>query len=151
LHPTRAPGPLYWWNDINRGDQFSYLVSMSSKSRSLKEFATKQFGPQDPRAKRDYALGDVNITLIHTEKGRTICLYHDTNTPRPKEHLVRIQGTKGAFNRLMSKMFVDGRSNGLGENRWRTHNWEPLDEYTKEFDSRLWREQEANSKGAGHN
>jgi predicted dehydrogenase len=151
LYPTHPLGPLSWWNDINRGDQFSYLVSMSSKSRSLKEFATKTFGAEDPRAKRDYALGDVNITLIHTEKGRTICLYHDTNTPRPKEHLVRIQGTKGVFNRPMSKMFVDGRSNGLGENRWRTHNWEALDEYAKEYDSRLWQEQEKNSQGAGHN
>ena len=49
-------------------------------------------------------------------------------------------------------MFVDGRSNGLSDNRWRnSHQWEPLDEYAKEFDSRLWLEQEKNSQGAGHN
>jgi hypothetical protein len=121
----RALGPFSWWFDINRGDSLSYLVSMSSKKR------------------------DVNVTMIYTEMGRTITLYHDTNTPRPAEHLVRIQGSKGVFNSMMDRIFVDGRSNAAHSNRadWRaTHEWEDTAEYRKEFDHKLWRDQPANSR-----
>jgi len=153
LYPTHPLGPLSWWFDINRGDSFSYLVSMSSKARSLKEFAAKTFGAQDRRAQTDYKLGDVNVTMIHTEMGRTITLYHDTNTPRPKEHLVRIQGSKGIFNSMMDKIFVDGRSSAASQRRdgWRaTHEWEDPSEYRKQYDHKLWRDQETNARNAGH-
>ncbi len=152
LYPTHPLGPLSWWMDINRGDNFAHLVSMSTKARSLKEFAIKEFGPNDPRAKTNYALGDVNITLIHTEQGRTITLYHDTNTPRPKEHLVRLQGTKGAYNSMMGKIFVDGRSSAAikGENWRQRHEWEDPAEYRKQYDHKLWKNRESQAKTAGH-
>ncbi len=152
LYPTHPIGPLSWWFDINRGDAFSYLVSMSSKARSLKEFATKTFGANDPRAKTDYKLGDVNVTLIHTEMGRTLTLYHDTNTPRPKEHMVRIQGSQGAFNVMMDKIFVDGRSSaGSRRESWRgSHEWEDPAPYRERYDHKLWRDQESKAKDAGH-
>ncbi len=153
LYPTHPLGPLSWWFGINRGDSFSYLVSMSSKARSLQEFAAKTFGPEDRRSKTQYKLGDVNVTLIHTEQGRTVTLYHDTNTPRPKEHLVRIQGSKGVYNSMMERIFVDGRSSAASKLRegWRaTHEWEDPAEYRKQYDHKLWREQEANARNAGH-
>lgn len=152
LYPTHPVGPLAWWFDINRGDSFSYLVSMSSKARSLKEFAAKTFGANDPRAKTDYKLGDVNVTLIHTEMGRTLTLYHDTNTPRPKEHMVRIQGSQGAFNVMLDTIFVDGRSSANSHREsWRTgHQWEDPALYRKRYDHKLWRDQEAKARDAGH-
>ena len=139
------------WFGINPGDPFSYLVSMSSKSRSLGELAVKQFGPNDPRARTNYALGDVNSTIIKTEMGRTICLYHDTNTPRPKEHLARIQGTKGVYSPRRDKIFIEGRSNfNEGEN-WRgSHSWEATDEYKKLYDHKLWKTSGPLAKGSGH-
>jgi predicted dehydrogenase len=152
LYPTHPLGPLAWWFDINRGDQFSYLVSMSSKARSLKEFAIKTFGPNDPRSKTEYKLGDVNVTLIQTELGRTIALYHDTNTPRPKEHLVRIQGSKGVYNSMMERIYIDGRSSAANkrENFRLRHEWENPAEYHKQYDHKLWRNQETNARGSGH-
>lgn len=143
LYPTHPLGPIAWWMDINRGDQFTHLVSMSSKARCLKEFAAREFGADDYRATRDYALGDVNTTLIRTEKGRTISLYHDTNTPRVKEHIVRIQGTKGIYNDMMNTIYLDGRSP-------EAHRWEPADEYKKKYDHQLWKAQEENASGSGH-
>lgn len=151
LYPTHPIGPMAWWMDINRGDRFSHLVSMSTKSRSLKEFAVKTFGPNDPRSRRDYKLGDVNTTLIRTEKGKTISLYHDTNTPRPKEHLLRVQGTKGVFNSLMDKVFIEGRSNHSDAENWKTvHEWEDTAEYRKQYDPKLWQAKGALAANGGH-
>jgi predicted dehydrogenase len=151
IYPTHPMGPVAWWFDINRGDKMNHLVSMSTKSRSMKEFAIKAFGPNDYRAKTDYALGDVNTTLIYTEKGRQIVLHHDTNTPRVKEHLLRIQCTKGAFNCHMNKIFVEGRSNRDDSPEWRArHEWESTDEYRKQYDSKLWRSMEKQSGIGSH-
>jgi predicted dehydrogenase len=151
LYPTHPIGPLSMWFGINRGDQFSYLVSMSSKSRSLKKFATTHFGPNDPRAKTNYALGDVNTTIIKTEMGRTICLYHDTNTPRPKENMARIQGTKGVYSPRRDKIFIEGRSNFNDGENWRgSHSWESTDEYKKLYDHKLWKTRGPLAEGSGH-
>jgi predicted dehydrogenase len=151
LYPTHPIGPLAWWMDINRGDRFSHLVSMSTKSRSLKEYAVKHIGGNDPRATRDYKLGDVNTTLIRTEKGKTISLYHDTNTPRPKEGLIRVQGTKGVFNSQMNKVFIEGRSNHSDAEGWKSvHEWEDTAEYRKQYDHKLWQEKGAAAANGGH-
>ncbi|MCP5115436.1 MAG: Gfo/Idh/MocA family oxidoreductase, partial [bacterium] len=145
LYPTHPLGPLAWWMDINRGDQFTFMVSMSSKSRCLKEFAVREFGADDPRAKQDYALGDVNTTLIRTERGRNILLYHDTNTPRVKEHLVRVQGTKGVHNLMLDKIYVDGHHD-------KRHNpdWMSAEDYWNKYDHKLWTEREKEARGSGH-
>jgi predicted dehydrogenase len=151
LYPTHPMGPMAWWLDINRGDQLSYLVSMSSKSRAMKEFAIREFGADDYRAKTDYKLGDVNVTLIRTEKGRTITLWFNTNAPRVKEHLLRIQGTKGAFSSLMDRIFIEGRSNRGNTENWRgRHEWEETGQYRKEYESALWKTKGEESRGSGH-
>jgi predicted dehydrogenase len=151
LYPTHPIGPMAWWMDINRGDKFNYLVSMSTKSRSMKEFAIREFGADDYRAKTDYAQGDVNTTLIRTEKGRLIGLHFDTNAPRVKEHLVRIQGTKGVFSSLMDKAYIEGRSTGSDSENWRgRHEWESTEEYRRQYDSRLWKTKEADARESGH-
>lgn len=151
LYPTHPMGPMAWWLDINRGDRMTYLVSMSSRHAAMKEFAIREFGPNDWRSKTDYALGDVNVTLIRTEEGKTITLWFNTNSPRVKEHLLRIQGTKGIFNSMMDRVFVEGRSNrGEGEN-WRgRHDWEETAEYRRQYDSKLWKNMEEQARGAGH-
>ena len=143
LYPTHPLGPIAWWMDINRGDQFTHLVSMSSKARSLKAYAAREFGPEDDRARRDYALGDVNTTMIRTEKGRTITLYHDTNTPRVKEHIVRIQGSRGVYNDMLNLIYIDGVSP-------EAHRWESADPYKKKYDHQLWKAQEQAAEGSGH-
>ena len=153
LYPTHPLGPVAWWLDINRGDSLSYLVSTSSTARSLKEFAVKTFGAQDPRAQSDYKLGDINVTMIHTEMGRTITLYHNTNSPRPKEASVRLQCSKGVYNYMMDKIFIDGRSSAAstrGEGWRATHEWEDPAEYKKQYGHKIWSAQEANTRNGAH-
>jgi len=82
--------------DINHGDRFDYLVSMSTKSVSLARYAALKYGDDTPLAQRKYAQGDVNVTLLHTVGGKMCTLNFDTDTPHPRE-LFRLQGTKGVY------------------------------------------------------
>jgi predicted dehydrogenase len=151
LYPTHPMGPIAWWMDITRGDNLTFLVSMSSKSGAMQEFASKKFGSSDPRAKAAVAQGDVNTTLLRTEQGRSISLYFDTSTPRPKEQLVRLQGSKGAYSGMVDKIFLDGRSNvNEGPNWLHNPRWEEMGSYRESFDHRLWKTHGEKAKATAH-
>ena len=49
LYPTHGLGPVANCMDINRGDRFDYLVSMSSPSRGLQLWAEQQLPAADPK------------------------------------------------------------------------------------------------------
>jgi hypothetical protein len=108
---------IAWWLDINRGDRFTYLVSMSSNSRGINHYVAERFGAGHPNAKRKYALGDVNTTLIQTAKGLTVTLCHDTQSPRPYDLILRVQGTRGIYSGTLDKIFIEGRSPMQGARR----------------------------------
>ncbi len=143
LYPTHGLGPVMQWMNINRGDQFDYMVSMSCSARGLKVFAEEHFGKDDPRAKQDYKCGDVNVSLIKTKKGRTITLVHDCNTPRPYSRIDMVQGTKGIIRGYPEqKIHIEGLSPA--------HRWESLANYQKAFEHPLWVAKGNAAKGAGH-
>ncbi len=110
LYPTHGLGPVANCMNINRGDQFDYLVSMSSNSRGLQLYAADHFPAEAVERKEKYALGDVNTSLIHTVNGRTIFLSHDTNLPRPYSRINLVQGTKGIFQGYPNRVYLEGRS-----------------------------------------
>lgn len=110
LYPTHPIGPVAHWMNINRGDRFSYLVSMSTKSRGLNNYAKNRFGADHPNATRPYALGDINTTLIKTHQGLTVTLYHDTGTPRPYDLIFRIQGTGGIYSGTLGQVYIEDES-----------------------------------------
>lgn len=143
LYPMHAIGPVACWLDINHGDRFSYLVSMSSTSRGLNAYASEVFGPEHENARRTYALGDVNTTLIRTEKGRTVTLYHDTSSPRPYDLILRVQGTKGIYHGSMNKIYVH-------EPGRRDHQWEDPVSYYDRYEHPLWRDLGATAVNYGH-
>jgi hypothetical protein len=128
--------------DINRGDRFDYLVSMSGPSRGLQAWAREHFPPDAPERRERYALGDVNVSLIKTIAGRTLYVSHDTNLPRPYSRIHLVQGTRGLFQGYPNRVYVEGRSVG--------HRWEPAESYLEEFEHPLWRFEEARRTTVGH-
>jgi len=72
LYPTHGLGPVANCMDVNRGDRFATLVSMSSPSRGLELYAREHFADGSPQRQERYVLGDVNWSLIMTANGRTI-------------------------------------------------------------------------------
>ncbi len=147
LYPTHGLGPIAQCMNINRGDRFDYLVSMSSPSRGLQEYAHKMLGADHEFSKANYKLGDVNTSLIKTVNGKTIYLVHDTNLPRPYSRINLIQGTKG-----ITQGFGDMTHRNLIhiEGRSEEHKWQPLTDYAGEFEHPFIREYQATSTGAGH-
>ncbi len=142
LYPTHGLGPVANCMDINRGDRFDYLVSMSTPARGLKAYAAQKYGQDSEYAKVDYALGDVNVSMIKTVNGMTITLYHDTNLPRPYSRIDLVQGTKAISMGYPDRIHIEGISPA--------HEWEPLENYMKKYEHPLWRKIGEIAKGAGH-
>ncbi len=142
LYPTHGLGPVANCMDINRGDRFDYLVSLSSPARGLAKYAAERFGDDDPRAQVRYALGDMNSSLIRTRRGRSILLQHDTSTPRPYSRLNLVQGTRGVFGGFPDRIFVEGEAE--------SHEWSDVEPYRERFEHPLWAERAGDAEGAGH-
>ncbi len=94
-YPTHGLGPVSHVMNIHRGDKMNYLVSMSTNQFGMSAYAKKKFGDSSDYAKRNYQKGDMNTSIIKTEKGKTIMLQHDVTSPRPYSRLHTISGTKG--------------------------------------------------------
>jgi hypothetical protein len=142
LYPTHGLGPVAQCMDINRGDCFDYLVSLSSPAKGLALYAAERFGANDSRATVRYALGDMNSSLIRTRRGRSILLQHDTTTPRPYSRLNLVQGTRGVFAGFPDRIFIEGEAEG--------HEWSDVEPYRERFEHPLWSEQADDAEGAGH-
>ncbi|MCL1973482.1 MAG: Gfo/Idh/MocA family oxidoreductase, partial [Bacteroidetes bacterium] len=95
LYPTHGLGPIAQILDIHRGDKMNVLVSMSTNQFGLTAEAIKRYGDDSPQAQTQYVRGDMNTTLIRTEKGKVILIQHDVTSPRPYDRLHKVSGTKG--------------------------------------------------------
>lgn len=130
LYPDHPATDLMPIMDINHGDRFKTITSLSSGASMLNEYAGLYYGEDHPYATEEMAQGDYNVSLIRTERGKMITLNFDTNTPHPRG-LTRIQGTKGVF--------MNGR--GLGGPRIyldgvspEEHQWEDAEPYLEEYE-----------------
>jgi predicted dehydrogenase len=97
LYPTHGLGPVAQCLNINRGDKMDHLVSMSTGDFMMEDLA-KEKAASDPFYNEFTGKkfrGNMNTTLIHTEKGKTIMVQHDVTTPRPYSRIHLISGTKG--------------------------------------------------------
>ena len=133
VYPTHPIGPIAWWTNINRGDRFTRLVSMSSASRGINALATKRWGPDSPAAKRQYAMGDVNTSLIRTEKGVTVVLNHDVQLPRVYDLGFRVQGTNGIYSNTLEKIYIEGKTPS------RPEQWQDLGPYYEKYEHPVWK------------
>ena len=95
LYPPHGLGPIAWYLNINHGDRFDYLVSMSSNVRGMNLDAREHLPEGHPKRLKKYINGDVNSSLIRTVNGLTIILKHDTDLPRPYSRTNLVQGTRG--------------------------------------------------------
>jgi hypothetical protein len=94
-YPTHGLGPVCQILNIHRGDKMNYLVSVSTNQFGMTEYAKERYGENSPEAAQEYALGDMNTTIVKTEKGKTIMIQHDVTSPRPYNRLHTVSGTKG--------------------------------------------------------
>ena len=97
LYPTHGLGPVCQAMNINSGDKMEYLTSTSNKDFHMAKEAEKL--AKTDNFFKEFATtpyrGNMNTTVIKTEKGKTIMVQHDITSPRPYSRLHLISGTKG--------------------------------------------------------
>ena len=98
LYPTHGLGPVCQVMNINRGDKMDYLVSMSGIDYLMNDKAKELAATDDfykPFVNKSYR-GDMNTTIIRTNKGRTIMIQHDVTSPNVYSRIHKVSGTKGS-------------------------------------------------------
>jgi predicted dehydrogenase len=113
FYTTHGLGPIAFYLGIGRGDTFSHLTSMSSRELNL-SIAAKQYN----HPIQTYKCGDMNNTLIKTEKGKTILLQFDVHTGRPYSRINKVVGTKAVHDGYPSRLYIEGEK----PEYW-GHNW----------------------------
>ncbi|MFC3034600.1 Gfo/Idh/MocA family protein [Pseudoalteromonas fenneropenaei] len=149
LYPTHGLGPVSQYMNINRGDRFDYITSMSSPALGRAAYAKREFPADHSRNKLKYIAGDMNTSIIKTVKGRTIMVQHDTTTPRPYSRHNLIQGTNGVFAGFPNRIALE--NNNRLDNY---HEWDfDMDYWYGKYDHPLWqrmgREAERNGGHGG--
>ncbi|WP_298653158.1 Gfo/Idh/MocA family oxidoreductase [uncultured Proteiniphilum sp.] len=94
-YPTHGFGPICQAMNIHRGDKMNFLVSVSSDQFGMSAHLKELYGDGSPESQIKHTLGDMNTTIIRTEKGKTIMVQHDVTSPRPYSRLHTLSGTKG--------------------------------------------------------
>ena len=98
LYPTHGLGPVAQIMNINRGAKMDYVISMQSKDFMMSKMANELAAKDDfykPFADKTYR-GNMNTSIIHTDKGLTIKLQHDVTSPNIYSRIYKISGTKGS-------------------------------------------------------
>lgn len=97
LYPTHGLGPIAQCLNINRGDRFDYLSSMSSNDFTMATHANELAAKDDffkPFAGKSFR-GNMSTTTIRTVKGKTMMVQHDVSSHRPYSRIHLVSGTKG--------------------------------------------------------
>lgn len=96
LYPTHGLGPIAQIMNLNRGDKMISLTSSSGADFSMAAKAN-ELAEKDPFFKpfagKKYR-GNMNVTDIRTQNGKTIIIYHDVSTDRPYSRIHLLTGTK---------------------------------------------------------
>ena len=150
VYPTHGIGPVANWFNINRGNRFSYLTSIATKSVAMHESIIKhpEGGPNHPNAKLNWKQGDIITTMIKTINEETIIINYDLKLPRPYSRDYSLQGTGGIWSGdyLRKSIYIDGQSPQL--DKW--ESGEAYDAFMKKYDHPLWKKHEEDAVDGGH-
>ncbi len=133
LYPTHQLGPIAKLLDINRGNRFVTLNSVTSKSAGLNVWLKDNKGEDYDITNYKFAQGDVTTTILKTAHGETVVLFHDCSLPRPYSRNFVVQGTKGIFQELSdddSFIYFDGQEK---------HDFVPMKEFVEKYEHPLWK------------
>ncbi|MBP1676510.1 MAG: hypothetical protein H6Q20_1069 [Bacteroidetes bacterium] len=95
VYPTHGLGPVCQAMNIHRGDRLQYLVAVDTKAIGNPEFIKKKTGKEVT----GFRNGDHTMTMIATEKQKSILIEHNVTSPRPYSRMYQLTGTKGFANK----------------------------------------------------
>ena len=91
VYATHGLGPVAQCMNIHRGDRFTTLVAMDTKSAHGKAYVEKKTGKEC----KNYRNGDHTTTLMRTANGKVVEIQHNVMNPQPYNRLFKLTGTKG--------------------------------------------------------
>ena len=106
-YPTHELGPLAKLLNINAGNRFVSIVSVSSKARGLEEYIKEGKCPDKSLDDVKFKQGDIISTIITCENGETITLTLDTTLPGYYSRQLEVKGTKGCANQEANMVLFD--------------------------------------------
>ncbi len=101
VYATHGLGPVAQCLDIHRGDRFTVLTAMDTKSVHGKEWVKKKTGKD-----MDFRNGDHTTTLMRTANGKVVEIQHNVMTPQPYNRLFKLTGTKGYATKYPEEHFA---------------------------------------------
>lgn len=136
LYPTHGLGSICQVMDLNYGDQMDYMVSVSSNDFTMGD-RMKELVAFDDYYQAYVGLGfrgNMNTSIIRTQKGRTIMLQHDISSPRPNVRFNMISGT-----RAIARQYPLPARIATGHDGWlpREKYDALVEEYTPEISKRM--------------
>ncbi len=150
LYPTHGVGPLAHCMDVNRGDYFDHIVSMSTPARGRALYSREQF-PADHRWNQfeKWNCGDFNTSIIKLMSGKTMMVQWDETSPIPYSRHNYLQGTRGAFGGFPNRIALDYALEELPEavrgsvpkngDRTNYHEWDThMEPWFYAYDHPLW-------------
>jgi len=147
VYPTHGLGPLAQAMNVNHGDRFDFLVSMSARGVALLEYAKERFGKDSEYAKERYFTTDMNTTLIRTVNGNTIMLQNDEDTPRVYTRMNLMQGSRGVVRTYPLRVAYGEKPT---DHLAKFFDEEKVKEVKAKYGSQLWKKLGEYAKNQGH-
>ncbi len=116
VYATHGMGPACQLLDMHRGDRMTTLVSMDTDPVSIPAWLLER-----GRDTTGFRNGDHTMSMIRTQKGKTIHIQHDVANVRPYSRMYQLTGTKGYAN----KYPVEGYA--LDYQNFSAHSFLPAD------------------------
>lgn len=156
VYATHGMGPAAQAMDIHRGDKMNTLVAMDTKPVNIPEYLIETRGV-DRDSAYQFANGQHTMTMIRTEKGKTIQIQHDVASPRPYSRMYQVSGSKGFANKYPTQGYAlqgDVLAEGDVPNHesLNAHNFvstEVRDALMEKYKHRIHRELEEKAKEVG--
>lgn len=124
VYATHGLGPVAQAMNIHRGDRFTTLVAMDTKSVYGKSLVEKKTGKECT----DFRNGDHTTTLMRTANGKVVEIQHNVMTYQPYNRLYKLTGTQGYITKYPEQQIaLSGsamKSTGVPEiDKLDTHNF----------------------------
>ncbi len=151
-YPTHELGPIAKILDINRGNRFVSVCSMSSKAQGLEAFSYTDKNPDKSLTGQKFKQGDITSTIIKCANGETITLTLNTCLPTYYSREIELYGTKGLCrqeeNMIMLEDDVDLEECWITKDTIKKHI-DNADKY-REFLHPVWRDITQEERDLGH-
>ena len=102
VYATHGLGPVAQCLNIHRGDRFTTLVAMDTKSAHGKAYVEKKTG----KPCNNFRNGDHTTTLMRTAEGKVVEIQHNVMNPQPYNRLFKLTGTKGYATKYPTEEFA---------------------------------------------